>query len=174
MKFIFLTNLFLSSLSNAKLPIDAKKYLCTDDLKNAPLLASTPSLLHQTLQGPVLALCGVAEASLKKNTSAVYKNFKLFYYGKNFEISKAIFENADQDKKFIALEIKNGLVLIESYQDKNLDLELFKHTISCTTEACKVEKEICIYPKSKSAQLKDKIKNKEIMKRLKTLGCLKK
>jgi hypothetical protein len=158
--------LFLGSFSaQAKLPENANSYFCASkDKKKDPV---HPVYLHQTKDGMVLGICGKKEEHDINNFS--HMTLEMVSKPKK---KKPVFSDKSDNKRFLAIEKKDGMLLIEKVKVDKEFVEVFRHEITCEKDKCKLEKENCIViNKVKQQWILKTVKDAKVKSRMKKLGC---
>lgn len=146
----------------AKAPANPDSFVCPKNSKKSE--DKKPVLLHQVHDKKIIGLCGV-----KESQNGNYSDFDIYIYP---ETKKPIFSNHVKDRRFLVIEKKDGMLLIEKIKVGNEFVELFKNEIACTEEKCTLEKESCIaVNKVKQQWIFKSVKDSKIKKKMKKLGC---
>lgn len=162
MKFILVIAVFFISTTWAKAPAHPESFFCPQ--KDRKSIEVRPVLLHQVSEKHVIGLCGTKD-SQKGN----YLNFDAYVFP---ETKKPIFSNHLKNRKFLAMEKKDGMLFVEKLKVDNEFVELFKTEIVCSDEKCKLENDTCIaINKVKQKWVFKNVKDPKIKSRMKKLGC---
>ena len=163
MKFLFFAAVFVMSVGWAKAPANPESFICPKRTKKSA--ETKPVLLHQVNDKHIIGLCGI-----KENQNGNYSDFDVYIFP---EAKKPILSNHTKDRKVLAMEKKDGMLLIEKIKVDKEYVELFKNEIACTEKKCMLEKETCIaVNKVKQQWIFKNVKDSKIKKRMKKLGCV--
>ncbi len=165
MNALFVILYFLTNFAVAKPPENAATYVCPSAANNGSM--TTPVFLTETKDHLVLGICGVKDSEINNFT-----NFKLQILSGSKMKKPTVFRDKSKNKKFLVLEKRDGLLLIEKIKVAENYVELFRHDIVCDEVDCKTQKEICIVQNpEKRTWIKQRIKDVKIKARMKKTGC---
>lgn len=160
--FCFFT-VFATFMAWAKAPENIESYICPKKSRKSE--EKRPVLLHQVNEKLVIGLCGDKEAE-----NGNYSKFDVYIFP---EMKKSIFSNHAKNRKFLAMEKKDGMLLIEKIKVDKEYVELFKHEVNCAQDKCTLEKEVCIaINKVKQQWIFKHVKEAKVKSRMKKLGCV--
>lgn len=146
----------------AKAPANPDAFTCPKKTKKSE--EKKPVLLHQVSDTQIIGVCGVKEAQ-----NGNYSDFDIYIFP---DAKKPIISNHVKDRKVLAMEKKDGMLLIEKIKVDKEFVELFRNEIVCK-EKCSLEKETCIaINKVKQQWIFKNIKDAKIKKKMKKLGCV--
>lgn len=162
MEKIFFISLLVLSWAYAKPPENADSFVCPSSKKKKE--ATKPVYLHQTNEKFVFGICGQKEKEAHN-----FSDIDVYVFP---DAKKPIFSNYSKNKKFLVVEKRDGILLIEKVKVDNEYVELFRHELDCDQDHCKPEKEMCIATnKIKQNWIFKKTKDSKIKNRMKKLGC---
>ncbi len=159
---ILIAIFFISLNAFSKAPANPDTFDCPKKDKSSNL--KKPVLLHEVNGKNIIGICGT-----KESQNGNYSNFDIYIFPNP---KKPIFSNQLKNRRVLAIEKKEGMLLIEKVKIGQEYIELFKNEITCTEEKCSLEKESCIaVNKVKLQSLFKKIVDSKIKNKLKKLGC---
>ena len=165
MKTLLLMTFIFAHGAYGKPPQNADLYQCP--FTEAEGLVQKPVFLSETKDSLVLGICGVKESDVNN-----FSHLKVQILSEKKKKKTTVFSDQSKTKKFLVLEKRDGLLLIEKVKIDQEYVELFRHDLVCDKSGCKMKKEICVVVnKVKKGWIAEHLKDSKIKARMKKTGC---